>query len=79
MHRCFFFGLGCSIWVCDMTLLILPGRRCSRPFYLLVAYLSTFFFSSFILTPPIVLLGNGPSSLLFEWVLDLHIWQQLAI
>lgn len=38
-----FFGLGCSVWVCDMTLLILPSSRCSRPFYLLVAYLINLF------------------------------------
>jgi hypothetical protein len=41
--------------------LILPSRRCSRPFYLLCGLLDhlLLFFSPFILTPPIVLLGMG--------------------
>jgi len=43
MHRLF---LACDVlfWcVICMTLLILPSRRCSRPFYLLVAYLINLF------------------------------------
>lgn len=54
------FGLGCSIWVSDTTFLILPSRRCSRPFSLLCGLLDhLLLFSPFIFTPSIVLLGMG--------------------